>query len=122
MRYMLLLCRDEERWSALGAQERVNAYEEAVRYSDELRARGVYETGNPLEPSSTATTVRLVEGRVMTTDGPFAETKEQLGGYSIVDVKDLDEALAIVRRHPLLRAGHSIEVAPFLAEMQVAAG
>jgi len=112
MRYMLLICRDEERWSALGAQERVKAYEEAVRYSDELRARGVYETGNPLEPSSTATTVRLVEGRVVTTDGPFAETKEQLGGYSIVDVKDLDEALAIVRRHPLLRAGHSIEVRP----------
>jgi hypothetical protein len=112
MRYMLLMCRDEERWGALSPQERVNAYEEALRYSDELRARGVYETGNPLEPSSTATTVRLVQGRVVTTDGPFAETKEQLGGFSIVNVKDLDEVLAIVRRHPLLRAGHSIEVRP----------
>ena len=112
MRYMLLMVRDEERWNALGAQERVKAYEEALQYSDELRARGVYEVGSPLEPSSTATTVRLVQGRLVTTDGPFAETKEQLGGYSIVNVKDLDEALAVVRRHPLLRAGHCIEVRP----------
>src|SRR5262249_61562928 len=74
MRYMLLMCRDEERWSALSPQERVDAYEEAFRYSDELRTRGVYETGNPLEPSSTATTVRLVQAPLQTTHAPFPHT------------------------------------------------
>ena len=112
MRYMLLICRDEKRWGDLSAQERVAAYEEAFAYSQELRRRGLYEGGDPLEPSTTATTVRMERGKTVTTDGPFAETKEQLGGYTIVEAKDLDEALAIVARHPLLRAGPSIEVRP----------
>jgi hypothetical protein len=112
MRYMLLISRDEKRWSEASLEERVAAYEAAVKYTEELRQRGVYEGGEPLELSSTATTVRMKEGRAVTTDGPFAETKEQLGGYSIINVEDLDEALAIVARHPLVRAGLSIEVRP----------
>ena len=112
MRYLLLMCRDEERWGALSTQERVAAYQEAVAYSEDLRKRGIYQSGNPLELSSTATTVRMERGRIVTTDGPFAETKEQLGGYNIVEAKDLDEVLAIVARHPLLRSHHSIEVRP----------
>ena len=112
MRYMLLMCRDETRWGEKSASERVAAYEEAVAYSEDLRTRGIYEGGEPLELSSTATTVRLERDKAVITDGPFAETKEQLGGYSIVNVKDLDEALAIVMCHPVLRSGHSIEVRP----------
>ncbi len=115
MRYMLLMCRDEKQWGALSAEEKAAAYWAAVEYSEDLRKRGLYERGDPLEMSSTATTVRMERGKTVTTDGPFAETKEQLGGYSIVEAKDLDEVLAIVNRHPLLRVGHSIEVRPIRA-------
>jgi hypothetical protein len=73
---------------------------------------GVYQAGDPLHPISTATTVRIKNGKTIITDGPYAETKEQLGGYNVVEAKDLDEALAIAARHPLLRGGFSIEVRP----------
>jgi hypothetical protein len=109
---MLLMCRDEERWAAMSAEERSTIYREAVEYSDAHRPSGLYEGGSPLEPTSTATTVRMKNGKAVITDGPFAETKEQLGGYSIVEAKDLDEVLAFVARHPLLRGGHTIEVRP----------
>lgn len=112
MRYMLLICRDEKRWGELSAPERAAVYREAVEFSEDLRRRGLYEGGEPLEPSSTATTVRMTQGKPVITDGPFAETKEQLGGYSIVEARDLDEVLAIVTRHPLVRAGLTIEVRP----------
>ncbi len=112
MRYMLLVYRDEKMWEEMGAQKRVAAYQEAVEFSEELRKRGVYQGGAPLEHASTATTVRMKHGKPVMTDGPFAETKEALGGYSIVEAKDLDEVLAIVSRHPLVRAGLSIEVRP----------
>jgi hypothetical protein len=112
MRYMLLICKDEKWWDAMSAQERGTLFQEAVEYSEGLRARGVYQAGDPLESSSTATTVRMRNGKTVTTDGPFAETKEQLGGYSIVEARDLDEVLAIAARHPLVRAGLSIEVRP----------
>ena len=112
MRYMLLMCRDEERWDVMSVEEKATIYLEAVEYSAARRASGFYEGGSPLEPTSTATTVRLKDGKAVITDGPFAETKEQLGGYSIVEAKDLDEVLAFVARHPLLRGGHTIEVRP----------
>jgi hypothetical protein len=115
MRYMLLMVRDDKAWGALSAEDRAAAYWAAVEYSEDLRKRGLYERGDPLEMSNTATTVRMERGKAVITDGPFAETKEQLGGYSIVEAKDLDEVLAIVTRHPLLRAGHSIEVRPIRA-------
>jgi molybdopterin converting factor small subunit len=111
MRFLLLMCRDEAAWEALSLEERQAIYRDAVAYSEQLRARGRYEGGHPLEPSRTAVTVRLREGRPVTTDGPFVETKEQLGGYSVVTADSLEEALEIARRHPLLRA-HSIEVRP----------
>jgi hypothetical protein len=112
MRYMLLMCRDEERWAAMSAEERGTIYREAVEYSAARRPSGFYQGGAPLEPTSTATTVRLKNGKAVITDGPFAETKEQLGGYTIVEAKDLDEVLAFVARHPLLRGAHTIEVRP----------
>ena len=112
MRYMLLMCRDEERWDAMSVEEKGTIYREAVEYSEARRSSGFYEGGSPMEPATTATTVRMKNGKTVITDGPFAETKEQLGGYSVVEAKDLDEVLAFVARHPLLRGGHTIEVRP----------
>ncbi len=112
MRYMLLVYRDERTWDAMSVQERGRVFQEAVEFSEGLRSSGFYQGGDPLEPTSTATTVRMKNGKAVITDGPFAETKEQLGGYTIVEARDLDEALAFVARHPLVRAGFSIEVRP----------
>jgi len=113
MRYMLLMYRDEKWWDAKPEQERTAIRQLAIDASEPLRARGIFLAGDPLLPTGTATTVRMRNGKVVATDGPFAETKEQLGGYSIVEVKSLDEALAIAADYPLLRVGgHSIEVRP----------
>ena len=76
--------------------------------------RGHYLGGNPLQPTPTATTVRVRNGKVSTTDGPYAETKEQLGGYYLIEAKDLDDAIAIAARIPSARMG-SIEVRPIIA-------
>ena len=112
MRYMLLMYRDEKLWGEVSVQERGAIFQEAVEWSEGLRKDGIYQAGDPLHLTSTATTVRLKNGKAVITDGPFAETKEQLGGYTIVEAKDLDEVLAFVARHPLLRGGHTIEVRP----------
>jgi len=112
MRYMLLICKDEKRWDEMSVEEKGRIYREAVEYSEARRPSGFYQGGEPLEDSPTATTVRLKDGKAVVTDGPFAETKEQMGGYTIVEAKDLDEVLAFVTRHPLLRGGLSIEVRP----------
>jgi hypothetical protein len=109
---MLLIYQDEARWEQLSTQDKGAIFQEAVEFSEDLRKSGVYQGGDPLHPTSTATTVRMKHGKTVMTDGPFAETKEQLGGYSIVEAKDLDEAIAIAARHPLLRVGLSIEVRP----------
>jgi hypothetical protein len=113
MRYMLLMYRDEKWWDAKSEEERGAIRQQAVDVAETLRKRGIFLAGDPLLPTSTATTVRMRNGKVVTTDGPFAETKEQLGGYSILEVENLDEALAIAADYPLLRVGgHSIEVRP----------
>jgi hypothetical protein len=108
---MLLICRDEQVWDGLGAAERQRIYLESVALAEELTARGQYLGGFPLHPSSSATSVRVRDGKRLVTDGPFAETREQLGGYMIIDVEDLDEAIAIAARVPLARTS-TIEVRP----------
>ena len=112
MRYMLLIYKDEKVWGEMSVQEKGAIYQQAVEYSEGLRPSGFYQGGEPLEDTNTATTVRLKNGQAVITDGPFAETKEQLGGYTVVEAKDLDEVIAFVTRHPLLRGGLSIEVRP----------
>src|SRR5207244_3550205 len=112
VRYMLLIYKDEKRWGEMPTPEKVAVFEEAVAFSEDLRKRGVYLAGDPLHTTSTATTVRMKHGKTLITDGPFAETKEQLGGYSIIEAENLDEALAVAARNPLLRGGLSIEVRP----------
>jgi len=112
MRYLLLIYKDEKMWDEMTVEEKGAIYQEAVEYSEARRPSGFYQGGEPLQDTNTATTVRMKNGKEVITDGPFAETKEQLGGYTIVEAKDLDEVLAFAARHPLVRAGLSIEVRP----------
>jgi hypothetical protein len=112
MRYMLLIYKHEGQWDAMSEEEQKALVQRAFEYSEPRRASGFYLGGERLQPASTATTVRLEGGRPLITDGPFAETKEHLAGYTRLEARNLDEALAFVSRHPLLEAGFSIEVRP----------
>ena len=110
MRYMLLIYLDEQ---ALSQTEREQCYRESTQLAHQLDAAGQYVAAAPLEPTATATSVRVRQGKRVVTDGPFAETKEQLGGYFLVDASDLDEAIAIAARIPMVRRG-TIEVRPVI--------
>jgi hypothetical protein len=110
VRYMLLIYLDEQ---SLGQAEREECYEESTRLAHELHAAGQYLAAAPLHPTTTATSVRVREGKRFVTDGPFAETREQLGGYYLVDAADLDEAIAIAARIPMARQG-TVEVRPVI--------
>jgi hypothetical protein len=107
MQYMLLIYGDER----LDDAERQACYRESARLAHELDAAGQYLGAAPLHPTSTATSVRVRDGRRLVTDGPFAETREQLGGYFMVEAADLDEAIAIAARIPLATRG-TVEVRP----------
>ena len=111
MKYILLICRNEPVWDTMSVSERQRIYGETLALSEELAARGQYLGGAPLYPSSSATSVRVRDGKRLVTDGPFAETREQLGGYMLIDVKDLDEAIAIAGRIPLARTS-TVEIRP----------
>ncbi len=111
MQYMLLIYHSEKAWNALADAQKMPVYQEYRALSEDLAKSGHYRAGDELQPTSTATTVRVRDGKVLTTDGPFAETREQLGGFYLVEAKDLDEALAIAARIPSARDG-SIEVRP----------
>src|SRR5687767_8615849 len=110
MKYMLLIYMGEQ---AIGESERAHCYEESAQLARDLKAAGQYLSANPLHPVSTATTVRVREGRRLVTDGPFAETREQLGGYFLIEAKDLDEALGVAARIPAARWG-TVEVRPVI--------
>ena len=110
MKYLLLVYLDET-WEKLSLAERQEHYWGQVKAGEELRARGKYIDGNPLHPTSTATSVRVRDGKRLLTDGPFAETHEYLGGYMLIDVENLDEAIAFAARGPLARVG-TIEIRP----------
>jgi hypothetical protein len=111
MQYLMLIYHDEGRWDALTEAEREKVYAGFRALREELQTGGKFIGGNQLQPTSTATTVRVRNGKTGVTDGPFAETKEQLGGYFLVEAKDLDDALAIAARIPSAATG-SIEVRP----------
>lgn len=113
MRYMLLIYKQEGEWDAMSEQEQHALVQRAFDYSERRRASGFYLGGERLQPTSTATTVRLQDGKPLITDGPFVETKEQLAGYTRLEAANLDEVLDFVARHPLLQAsGFSIEIRP----------
>ena len=109
MKYLCLIYDDETRWDRMGKEEAGTMYGEYRTYTEGITHSGHYLGGNPLQPTRTATTVRVRNGKAVTTDGPFAETKEQLGGYYLLDVSNLDEALKWAKKCPGALDG-SIEV------------
>src|SRR5262245_40727034 len=112
MQYLLMCCIDERRWEALPEGERSNVMKDYGDFLQEIAARGQLRSSAKLRPSRTAATVRARNGKPLVTDGPFAETQEQLGGYHVVECKDLDEAISVAQRIPSLRVGASVEVRP----------
>src|ERR671915_2460600 len=110
MKYMLLIYLDEH---TLSETEREACYVESTQLAQQIKSSGQYLAANPLYPTSTATSVRVREGKRLVTDGPFAETREQLGGYFLIDAKDLDEAIAIASRIPGARKG-TVEIRPVI--------
>lgn len=110
MKYMLLIYVDEQ---ALNETDREKCYGESAQFAHELNASGQYLAAAPLYPTSTATSVRVRDGKRLVTDGPFAETREQLGGFFLIDAKDLDAAISIAARIPAGRWG-TVEVRPVL--------
>ena len=113
MEYMLLIYNDEKTWAAMTEAQRGQIFGEYGAFTEAIVKSAHFKAGAPLQPTSTATTVRVKGGQTLTTDGPFAETREQLGGYYLIEANDLDEATAIAARIPGARDG-SIEVRPVL--------
>ena len=113
MQYLLLIYDDEKIWASMSEAESGKLYGEYMQFTAGVKESGKYVAGDALQPVSTATTVRVRDGKVVTTDGPFAETREQLGGYYLVEAKDLDDAIAIAAKIPSAKIG-SIEVRPIL--------
>ncbi len=113
MRYMLLIYDSETQWNSLSEQERGQLYHEYMTFTDAIKKSGHHLGGDPLQPIATATTVRVRNGKTATTDGPFAETREQLGGYYMIKAENLDEARGIAARVPSAKYG-SIEVRPIM--------
>jgi len=111
MRYLLMICTDENNDVALSPDEASARLAEYGVWMEEMGKRGLLQGGERLRPTTDATTVRVRDGETLTSDGPFAETKEQVGGYFLVDCKDLDEAIEVAAKIPGARAG-SIEVRP----------
>jgi hypothetical protein len=109
MKYMLLIYLDEQ--AQVGEAERQHCYEESTQLAQELKANRQFLASSPLQPTSTATCVRVRDGKRLVTDGPFAETREQLGGYFMVEAKNLDEAIDIAGRIPGARKG-TVEIRP----------
>jgi hypothetical protein len=111
MQYMLLIFDDEQVWAGMGEEERGKLYEAYGTFTNELRESGALVNADQLQSSSTATLVRVRDGETLTTDGPFAETKEQLGGYYLIEVESLDEAIEWAAKIPSAAKG-TIEVRP----------
>ena len=114
MKYMLLIYHDEQSWEGITEAERQQIYSDYQTLIGELTSRGQFVSGSELQPVTTATTVRVRDSKELITDGPFAETHEQLGGYFLIEASNLDEATSIAARIPSAKTG-TIEIRP-LAE------
>ena len=110
MKYMLLVYLNEQ---SMTDEERAHCYVESAQLTQDLHANGQYVSASPLHPVATATSVRVREGERLVTDGPFAETREQLGGFYIVEANDLDEVIAIAEKVPPVKYG-TIEIRPVM--------
>ena len=113
MQYLLMIYRNEAELGSMDAAARQQMSAEYGAFTQSIIQTGNFKAGDALQPTTTATTVRVRDGKALTTDGPFAETHEQLGGYYLIDARDLDAALAIAARIPGARTG-SIEVRPIM--------
>ena len=111
MRYALLIYASEQEWATQSEEQSQASHQEYMAFTKDIVDRGIMRSGEALQPTATATTVRVRNGETLTTDGPFAETKDQLGGFYLVDCKDLDEAIEVASRIPGAQHG-SIEVRP----------
>jgi len=111
MKYLCLIYDDEKKWETMSKAEADAYMGEYFAFTEGVKVSGHYLGGNALQPVQTATTVRSRNGKPSTTDGPFAETKEQLGGYYLIDARDLNDALQVAQKIPSIRTG-SIEVRP----------
>jgi hypothetical protein len=114
MHYLLLIYTNTERWDALPIAERNQIHTDCGIWHDDLIARRISKGATALQPPTTATTVGQEEGAITIMDGPYAETKESLGGFELVDCKNLDEAITIAKRFPALRVGSRMEVRPLV--------
>jgi hypothetical protein len=110
MKYMLLIYSDENAWTE---SERENCFRESTALTHQLHKQGKYLGASPLHPVAAATSIRVRDGRCQVTDGPFAETREQLGGFFLIDAENLDEAISIAGRVPAAKKG-TVEVRPVL--------
>jgi hypothetical protein len=110
MKYMLLIYMNEQ---AMNDAERQQCYVDSTRVAQDLHAKGQYLAASPLQPVATATSVRVRNGKPLVTDGPFAETHEQLGGFYIINAKNLDEAIGVAQRLPPARKG-TVEIRPVM--------
>lgn len=115
MQYLLMCCFAEERWEALPEAERGRIMAEYAKCVDDMKRSGHYLAGAKLAGSARAITVRAHNGQSTVTSGPFAETREQLGGYHLVECRDVDEAVALAKRIPTLASGGTIEVRAVLS-------
>jgi len=113
MKYMLLIYGNEQAWGTMTQEDGQKMMAEYGSYTKEIIEAGQFVSGAPLQPTSTATSVQVRDGKRVTTDGPFAETREQLGGYYLVEAKDLDEAIGLAARIPGAKYG-TIEVRPVM--------
>ncbi|MDQ3337360.1 MAG: YciI family protein [Myxococcota bacterium] len=115
MQYMLLIYSSEKAWQAMSEAESGQMFGEYMKFTQDIKASGHYKAGDALQPVHTATTVRVRGGKTQSTDGPFAETRETLGGYYLIEAKDLDEATKIAARIPDARIGDgSVEIRPVM--------
>jgi hypothetical protein len=116
MQYMMMIYGNASKWEKLSKAERNQVHDDCGIWHEELVRNGHARIAMALQPVSTATTVRETDRQPVITDGPFAETKEVLGGFEIVECKDLEEALTIAKRFPALRVGSAVEVRPVMTE------
>lgn len=113
MHYLLMIYENEKVWADMSESARHAMFGEYATFTRDIQTSGHYQTGDALQPTASATTVRVRDGKTQVTDGPFAETREQLGGYYLIEAKDLDEATKIASRIPSARHG-SIEIRPIM--------
>jgi hypothetical protein len=118
MRCLLMCYFDEELWAKIPESRRKAIMQEYDEFEKAIAKSGQYSSGAQLQPSRAAKTVREKNGKPIITDGPFAETKEHLGGYHLIECKDLDEAISIATCIPTIRVGGSIEVRPLISDSE----